>query len=250
MTRALGVRGLLAFSKFLIQSKFLAEGASDEELGYVDLQYIKATYGYAHMVGHRASLANGLYEGCKREKSIKFRFSITAEKVTSYLFRPSFIAIPRNGDVFYRVEVDVLLAVDGVKSNTKVEMLKALGEPAFDVKDSGQAAYRIMLSREQMEQDLELLELIDSDSVTRWIGEKKHIIAYPISRKTIYNLSTAQSDANFAAAPSATYTTKGFKKAMLSVYSNFRPNVQRMLNLVSEGEVCKWKLRVHAPLPT
>jgi salicylate hydroxylase len=86
--------------------------------------------------------------------------------------------------------------------------------------------------------------------VTRWIGEKKHIIAYPISRKTIYNLSTAQSDANFAAAPSATYTTKGFKKAMLSVYSNFCPNVQRMLNLVSEGEVCEWKLRVHAPLPT
>ena len=26
--------------------------------------------------------------------------------------------------------------------------------------------------------------------------------------------------------------------------------IQRMLNLVPEGEVCEWKLRVHSPLPT
>ncbi len=37
---------------------------------------------------------------------------------------------------------------------------------------------------------------------------------------------------------------------MLSVFSDFCPKVQRMLNLVPEGEVCEWKLRVHAPLPT
>jgi salicylate hydroxylase len=202
------------------------------------------------MVGHRSSLATPLYEGCKREKSIKFLFSTTAEKVTTYSPRPSFTATPRNGDAPYRVEADILLAADGVKSNTMVNMLKEIGVPAHDAKDTGQAAYRIMLRREQMEHDPELLELINSDRATRWIGEKRHIIAYPVSSKTIYNLSTAQPDANFAAAPSATYTTKGSKSAMLSVYSDFCPKVQRMLDLVPEGEVCEWKLRVHAPLPT
>ena len=37
---------------------------------------------------------------------------------------------------------------------------------------------------------------------------------------------------------------------MLSVFSDFCPKIQRLLNLVPEGEVCEWKLRVHAPLPT
>jgi salicylate hydroxylase len=226
-----------------------AEGADDHELGHVGLGYIKATYGYAHMVGHRSSLANALYDGCKREKAIKFFFSTTAETVKTYSHKPSFTAIPRNGDAPFKVEADILLAADGVKSNTRVDMLKKLGVIA-DVKDTGQAAYRIMLRREQMENDPELLELINGDKVTRWIGERRHIIAYPVSNKTIYNLSTAQPDINFAAAPSATYTTKGSKTAMLSVYADFCPKVHRMLELVPEGEVCEWKLRVHAPLPT
>ena len=201
------------------------------------------------MVGHRSSLANALYEGCKREKAIKFFFSTNTEKVNTYSPRPSFTAAPRNGDAPYEVEADILLAADGVKSNTRVEILKELGVTAA-VKDTGQAAYRIMLRRDQMENDPELLELINGDKVTRWVGERRHIIAYPVSSKTIYNLSTTQPDVNFAAAPSATYTTKGSKTAMLSVYADFCPMVRRMLELVPEGEVCEWKLRVHAPLPT
>jgi salicylate hydroxylase len=200
------------------------------------------------MVGHRFSLANSLYQGCKREKAIKFFFSTTAEDVETFSPKPSFIATPRNGDAPYKVDADILLAADGVKSNTRVNMLRKLGVSA-DVKDTGQAAYRIMLRRDQMENDPELLELINGDKVTRWIGERRHIIAYPVSNKNIYNLSTAQPDANFAAAPSATYTTKGSKSAMLSVYADFCPKVRRMLELVPEGEVCEWKLRVHAPLP-
>lgn len=115
--------------------------------------------------------------------------------------------------------------------------------------DTGQAAYRIMLRREEMASDPELLQLIDSDSVSRWIGEKRHIIAYPIASKSIYNLSTVQPDINFAVAPSATYTTTGNKKEMLEVFGDFCPMVQRMLSLVKDGELCEWKLRVHEPLP-
>jgi salicylate hydroxylase len=106
-----------------------------------------------------------------------------------------------------------------------------------------------MLTRDQMKDDPELLDLIDSDRVTRWIGEKRHIIAYPVSSKQIYNISTAQPDVNFADAPSATYTTKGSKPEMMKVYGDFCPKVLRMLDLVPDGEVCEWKLRVHEPLP-
>ena len=164
--------------------------------------------------------------------------------------RPVFTIAPRDGNASYDVEADIILGADGVKSNTRVEMLRRIGITDAEVKDTGQAAYRIMIDRKQMQGDQELLALIDADSVTRWIGEKRHIIAYPVSSKQIYNMSTVQPDVNFAAAPSATYTTKGSKTAMLDVFSDFCPMIQRMLNLVPEGEVCEWKLRVHAPLPT
>jgi salicylate hydroxylase len=200
------------------------------------------------MVGHRHSLANGLYNGCKAQKAITFHFSTRVENVNSSVPKPSFTAIPREGNP-YTVECDVVLAADGIKSLARVEVLKQLGVEA-DVTDSKQAAYRIMLNRSEIESDPELLALIEKEGVTRWIGEKRHIIAYPISNKTIYNLSTTQPDVNFAAAPSETYTTKGSKTAMLDVFSDFCPKVLRMLNLVPEGEVCEWKLRVHAPLPT
>lgn len=200
------------------------------------------------MVGHRSSLAGSIYEGCQREKAVRFHFATTVESVGNYDTQPTFMAVPRNGDP-YKVEADVVLGADGVKSNTRVDILKELGITA-NVEDTGQAAYRIMLTRDQMKDDPELMELLNGDKVTRWIGPRRHIIAYPVSNKTIYNLSTAQPDNNFAAAPSATYTTKGDKSTMLDVYGDFCPMVQRMLKLVPEGEVCEWKLRVHEPLPT
>ncbi|KAI1629770.1 salicylate hydroxylase [Exophiala viscosa] len=224
------------------------QGATDEQMAHIDLKYIKEQYGYPHTVGHRATLAGELYEGCKREsKNVKFAFATTCENV-KFGSKPTFTAVPRNGEP-YEVECDILLGADGVKSNTRVAMLKELNVEA-EVKDTAQAAYRIMLTRDQLKDDPELLALLDADKVIRWIGEKRHIIAYPVSRKQIYNISTTQPDVNFAAAPSATYTTKGSKKAMLEVYGDYCPMIHRMLDLVPEGEVCEWKLRVHAPLPT
>jgi salicylate hydroxylase len=245
----LGVWADIEREAVVLSDTSIRQGSTDEELANVDLGYVHSTYGYPHMVGHRSSLAGSIYKGCLKEEAIKFHFGMSAGKIENWSSRPSFVATPKNGGEPYNVEADVVLACDGVKSTTRVDMMAKLGAIA-DVIDSGSAAYRIMLTRDEMKNDPELLKLIDTDRATRWIGEKRHIIAYPVSEKNIYNISTAQPDANFAAAPSATYTTKGSKKALLEVYSDFCPMVQRMLNLVPEGEVCEWKLRVHAPLPT
>lgn len=228
----------------------MTEGATDKELAHVELGYIEKTYGYKHMVGHRASLADGLYQGCLKEPAIKFHFATAAEGVDSFGPRPSFTANPRDeSSAPYKVECDVLLGADGIKSETRAAMLKHLNVDV-SVKDTNQAAYRIMIHRDQIKDDPELLALINNTRVTRWIGEKRHIIAYAVSNNTIYNLSTIQPDTNFAAATNATYTTRGDKGAMKEVFADFCPMVQRMLDYVPEGEVCEWKLRVHDPLPT
>ncbi|EMC91274.1 hypothetical protein BAUCODRAFT_570999 [Baudoinia panamericana UAMH 10762] len=226
----------------------IRQGSTDEVLGHVDLAYVEATYKYPHMVGHRSSLAESMYDGCKREKAVNFFWSTAASDVQSFGPKPSFTAIPRKGGEPYTVQCDVLFAADGVKSVIRDQMLRLKNVNAKII-DTGQAAYRIMLRREELENDPELLELIEKDSVTRWIGEKRHIIAYPVSNKQIYNLSTTQPDVNFAAAPSATYTTKGSKPEMMQVFGDYCPKIRRMLDLVPDGEVCEWKLRVHEPLP-
>ncbi|RJE18356.1 monooxygenase [Aspergillus sclerotialis] len=224
-------------------------GATNGELAHVDLNYIRKTYGYPHMVGHRSSLANGLYNGCLNESAIKFHFSTNAQKVNKFGPQPSFTAVPRDGSPSCEVQADIILAADGIKSQARVEMLQRLGVDAT-VKDTHQAAYRIMIHKDQIKDDPELLKLINGSRVTRWIGEKRHLIAYPVSNNTIYNISTTQPDKNFAAATNATYTTRGSKSAMLDTFSDFCPMVLRMLDYVPEGEVCEWKLRVHEPLPT
>ncbi|KAI0387693.1 FAD/NAD(P)-binding domain-containing protein [Hypomontagnella monticulosa] len=232
-----------------VTSSSIREGSTNKELVHVAMPDIEEKYGYPHCTGHRASLAGGLYEGCKKEPAIKFHFSTALSSVTT--FGPDkvvFIAQPRNGEA-YEVETDVLLGSDGIKSAVRTSMLRTLNISA-EVEDTGQAAYRIMLPRSQMETDPELLELLDADCALRWIGEKRHIVAYPISNHTIYNLSTCQPDVNFAAAPSITYTTRGSKPEMLKVYADFGPIVQKMLNMVPEGEVCEWRLRSHKPLDT
>ncbi|KAF2248133.1 FAD/NAD(P)-binding domain-containing protein [Trematosphaeria pertusa] len=231
----------------------IREGSTDEELGYVKLEYVEKTYGYPHMVGHRASLAGAMYDGCLKEPGITFKLNSLISDV-QFGAKPSFLVSPATAEKMSgarpeRVECDILIGCDGVKSLTRVAMLKELNETA-DVKDSGQAAYRILLTREQMKDDPELIRLLDADTVTRWIGEKKHIIAYPIHNKQIYNISTAQPDVNFAGAPNSTYTTTGSKSAMMQVYGDFCPMIHRMLDLVPDGEVVEWKLRVHEPLST
>ncbi len=205
-------------------------------------------YGYPHCTGHRASLAGGLYDGCKKEPAITFHFSSPVVNIDSYAPTAVFTVHPRDGEP-YQVEADVLLAADGIKSITRTQLLARLGT-ASEEEDTGQAAYRIMLRREDMAHDPEMLALLDSDTVVRWIGERRHIIAYAVSGHTIYNLSSAQPDTNFASATNATYTTKGSKAEMLAVYHEFCPLVHRMLDLVPDGEVCEWKLRTHKPLAT
>ncbi|EPE08666.1 salicylate hydroxylase [Ophiostoma piceae UAMH 11346] len=254
----------------------IRQGSSDTELVHVDMSGIRALYGYAHCTGHRASLAGEMYKACLKEPAVRFYFSTALVGVDQFGPRPvlrlqeraakksrssengtngSQAPVGKVGEkedantAHMTIEVDVLLGADGIKSATRGAMFDDLGLTTGEA-DTGQAAYRIMLTREQMAHDPEMMRLIDSDLVVRWIGEQRHIIAYPVANKTIYNLSSTQPDVHFAEAPSATYTTRGSKSAMLDVFQDFCPLVQRLLNMVPEGEVCEWRLRQHLELPT
>ncbi|KAK7443755.1 hypothetical protein VKT23_015538 [Stygiomarasmius scandens] len=230
-----------------LESASIREGSTDKELAHIDTGSIRDIYGYPHMVGHRASLTDTLYKECQKQPSIRFQFSAAVDHVLSWGSKPKIHITDQRSGSCYEHEVDIVLACDGVKSVIRAQMLKSLGVTA-NVEDTGQAAYRIMLHRDQLQDDPDLLQLINSEAATRWIGEGRLIIAYPISNKAIYNISTIQPDTHFSEAPSIAYTTRGSKSEMLAVFSDFCPRVQRLLQIVPEDTVCEWKLRVHSPL--
>ncbi|KAJ2902601.1 hypothetical protein MKZ38_000362 [Zalerion maritima] len=234
----------------VVRESSIRQGSNNEELAHVHMPNIKNLYGHNHVAGHRFSLANGMYQACLKEPTIKFHFAHMIESVSAWSPKVTFTLKPRNGDAFTR-KADVLLGADGIKSTTRTHLLSSLDLPSQPtIQDTDQAAYRIMLKREQVKDDPEILALLDGDCVTRWIGPQRHIIAYSVDNHDIYNLSTTQPDTHFAAAPNASYTTLADKGEMIRVFQDFCPLVHRMLDYVPEGEVCEWRLRVHAPLPT
>ncbi|KAJ6580761.1 hypothetical protein B0H19DRAFT_1207036 [Mycena capillaripes] len=239
----LGVWEYMAEDAVELKEASVLACATDEELANVKLPHVAGRYGQPHRVAHRFALANALYEGCKAAaSSITFHFSTAIVGIDFTSHRLQVRERAEEGEGHW-VDADVILGADGVKSVVRKCMLARHGDPD-DAQDTGQSAYRIMLRRDQLLYDPELLAMLDSNSSFRWIGAKRHIIAYPISGHTIFNISTTQPDVNFTAEPTASWTARTDKSTMLNLYSDFCPSVVRMLELITESEVCEWKLRV------
>ncbi|KAJ6462393.1 hypothetical protein C8R47DRAFT_1058170 [Mycena vitilis] len=223
-------------------------GLTDEEHTNSDLGHITERYGQPHRVAHRAALANALYEACKAvAPRIQFHFSTAVVDVVDFEGPRVRVKGQKEEGEGRWIDADLVVGADGVKSAVRRCMLARQGEED-DAQDTGQAAYRIMLGRDQLSHDPDLLSLLEAKSTSRWIAAGRQIIAYPISNHTILNIATTQPDVNFAAAPTAAWTTRADKSAMLDVYADFCPRVVKLLRLAPAGELCEWKLRVHRPL--
>jgi salicylate hydroxylase len=231
----------------LVTDAAVIDGVTNSELALSDMSNIRALYGFPHYTGHRASLAGTLYEAAQKEPAISFHFGETVQEIISFgPGKVQFVVKHCEGEP-RRLETDILIGADGIKSSVRNSLLQVL-DLEGKVEDTGQACYRILLSRMDMEPYPELLKLLDGNSVKRWIGERRHIIAYPIDGHRIYNIATCQPDVNFAGPTDATWTTKGSKTDMMSIYADFCPVVQQLLQLAPDGDIVEWRLRSHTPL--
>ncbi|KAF9770832.1 hypothetical protein IL306_011543 [Fusarium sp. DS 682] len=232
-----------------VEEVVIHDGTSNKLLVRVPMTDIADKYEYPHFTGHRASLAEGIYEGAKAEPAVKFHFKKTLQYVEDFgPGKVKFIVKDENGKPQI-IETDILIGADGIKSKVKESILAHLNLSA-DILETGTSAYRILLPRELLEPHPYLMYMLNSNTVRRWIGEKRHIIAYPIHNHSIFNIASVQPDVNFAGATNATWTNKGSKKAMKQVFEDFNPIVQQLLDLVPGDDVVEWRLRCHKPLDT
>ncbi|KAL8290070.1 hypothetical protein RQP46_003009 [Phenoliferia psychrophenolica] len=215
-------------------------------------------YGAPLWVAHRADLQRVLREGCEATGS---RVTIrTGARVTEVDFPGTRTRIGEDE----WIESDVILAADGVKSLTRKGLLALHGQRDM-AHETGDAAYRIIIPREDLASDPELLTYVDSSIGYRWMGPGGHIMvgflicdyspfahshlfqAYPMKAHSLFNMVLLHPDVNNT---SESWTSKGSKDEMLEFYKSWSPIVRRFLSFVKADEVMEWKLCDHAPLPT
>jgi salicylate hydroxylase len=110
---------------------------------------------------HRAALQRAIVGGCEKSGLVDLKLG---KVITEVDFEGTRIRVQDAKNPVGEgewVSADVIIAADGVKSITRTEMLKKRGEVGSIV-DTGQAAYRIMLTREQIVEsgDPDLLKLM------------------------------------------------------------------------------------------
>lgn len=172
---------------------------------------------------------------------------------------------------------DVVLAGDGIRSCIRGQMATTTATPApaatttihaesdDGLVPSGDAAYRLLIPREEMERHESTRRLISENTAMRWIGPGGHIMGYPLRHNSMYNLvlmhpakkppshQTHENGEKTQLPPPLQNTTQATKRIeMLDCYQGWSPVVQRLLSYApgggGGGEIVEWTLFHHPPL--
>lgn len=184
-----GVYDTVTANAVRIESTSIRRYANDAELAAPTFERMIPTYGHPPYVAHRADTMRCIVDAMKATGKVDLRLGQWISEVD--LDKPS--VKDANGDWF---DCDVLIAADGVKSPIRKSLLGRLGLES-DAKDTGQAAYRILLPYEVMSKDPELKKLIEEPKVTRWIGPKRHIIVRSCIRSFSASLTSSAGLSHF-----------------------------------------------------
>lgn len=90
------------------------------------------------------------------------------------------------------VEGDVILAADGIKSTLRQQILTRYGRKDVSL-PTGDAAYRISISKEDMKGDEEALNMLAGSISMRWMGPGGHVCGldyYYLLSRTMLMVST------------------------------------------------------------
>ncbi|OJJ31295.1 hypothetical protein ASPWEDRAFT_31950 [Aspergillus wentii DTO 134E9] len=143
---------------------------------------------------------------------------------------------------------DVVIGADGIKSDIRRQMAGKKGVQD-GCQPTGDAAYRILIPKERMENDDRAMALLNSNIGMRWMGPGGHIMGYPIKKHTVYNMVLLHPEKPGGRIEES-WTTKSDKKEMMEFYAQWNDLVRDLLSYVPDGEVVEWTLNSHSPLPS
>ncbi|KAF3390573.1 3-hydroxybenzoate 6-hydroxylase 1 [Penicillium rolfsii] len=226
----------------VLEKNSLRRYKNDEELGTAPLMpKVGQEYNAPLCVIHRGDLQSILLHAVQNE-NIDLKLN---SRVVSADSEFSGKVQLENGE---EMAADVVIAADGIKSDIRRSIAKSHGH-IDHAQPTGDAAYRILIPRKELENDPDALNLLESNVGMRWMGPGGHIMAYPIKNNELYNMVLLHPKPP-GKSDEESWTQQGSKKEMQQFYEQWSPLVRKLLSYVPEGEVKEWTLNSHAFLPS
>ena len=198
-------------------SKILAHRSSyDEEL--------ENRYGEAIWCLHRVDLQHVL---ARKAEEIGVRLSFGCHITSVDFAKPAIIF--ENGQV---EQGDLVIAADGLWSSTRSFFL---GKPLLP-KATGDLAYRIVLTADQVKHDMELHNIITSPSIRIWMGPQAHAVAYSLRGGQFLNVVLLVRDD----LPPNVAKAEGDIAEMATLFAGWDPLLTKLLSHVKQAD--KWRL--------
>jgi salicylate hydroxylase len=175
--RDLGVLELLTGLAVAPHHIRIRRGADGADLAIISLAEAKSRYGAPYFNIHRADLLAGLLERAQTSSLIEIRSDST---LTGYIEDERGVAVTyRTGGEFRRAAGDALIGADGVRSMVRSRMYdNAVDKPSY----TGHTAWRTLLPAS------ELPEFMRLPASNLWLGERAHIVHYPLRGGSIVNV--------------------------------------------------------------
>ncbi|EEP75424.1 conserved hypothetical protein [Uncinocarpus reesii 1704] len=194
------------------------------------------------LVIHRSDLQRVLVQTAL-EAEVNLRTGVKVENID-----PHFAAVVTltSGE---KVEGDVLVGADGIKSLTRAKMALFFGIQD-EICPTGDAAYRAAIPRAKLASHPNLLLELDQRLSTRWIGPHGHIMAYPIRGNTLYNVVMVHANNGGSNDEKGLWTRKGQIQDLLSFYKDWSPTVLHLASCIEPNELLEWPLNERPNLPT
>ncbi len=170
---ALGIGTQMRETAVFIDALRLMDAETAEEITQIPLtDDFRAHFGNPYAVVHRAQLHQLLLDRCAASPLVELR---TDHCVTGYSQRDASVTLHFAGqpDLTGRA----LIGAEGLRSPIRAQMLDD-GPPRV----SGHTTYRSVIPRDAMPEDLRL------NAATLWAGPNCHIVHYPLTGGTEFNL--------------------------------------------------------------
>ena len=185
---------------------------------------LKNRYGEPIWCLHRVHLQKVLATRAE-ELSVRLIFSSTIRDVD---FQGPVISL-ENGDV---MKGDLVIAADGLWSSTRSSFF---GRPLLP-QPTGDLAYRIVLTADQVKEDAELRDVITRPGIRIWLGPGAHAVAYSLLNGQMLNIVLLVPDD----LPQDIARAEGDLEEVAKLFEGWDPLLTRFLSHV--GRVDKWRL--------
>ena len=169
---ALGVGPAAKQNALMIERMVMMDGVTGEEVCNIPCAPFERAFGNPYAVAHRAHIHGPLLDACRAHELVGLQ---TNSRVADFELKNSGVAVRLEGG--RHIEAAALVGADGVYSNVRKKIVSD-GEPL----PAGAVIFRATIPAAEMPKDLQ------HPYPTFWAGPDWHMIYYPISDWSMFNL--------------------------------------------------------------